>query len=137
MIQAGQQLDFTQETSGKFFASGEIGQEDFHGLDAVGNRVADFVDAAHSAGAQFAENFVVANSLDFFAHMELPGRVGRGCRDSSVKNGTGAETWPQSSRPRLCSAFRGGATRVLPTGGPPTWGENINCYFVRDQALPG
>src|SRR5882762_10527242 len=89
MIQAGEQLDFTQETSGEFFASGEIGQEDFHGLDAVGNRVADLVDAAHSAGAQFAENLVVANALDFFAHVELLGRVGGGCRDSSVRMAVG------------------------------------------------
>src|SRR6202158_1036535 len=96
MIQAGKQLYFTQETSGEFFASGEIGQEDFHGLDAVGNRVANFVDAAHSAGAQFGENFIVANSLDFFAHIELLGRVGRGCRDSSVRMLLGTRRGPKA-----------------------------------------
>ena len=40
-----------KEAGSELLASGQIGQQDFHGLDAVGDRVADLVDFPHSACA--------------------------------------------------------------------------------------
>jgi hypothetical protein len=37
MVQAGQKLDFAEKTRGEFLASGQVGQQDLHGLDAVRN----------------------------------------------------------------------------------------------------
>ena len=63
MIEAGEDLNFAEEAVSEIFLSGKIGKQDLHGLNAIGNGVADFVDFAHASGAENAENFVVAELL--------------------------------------------------------------------------
>ena len=60
MMQAGENFYLAQETVGEFLLLGKIGQQNFHGFDAVGKRVAYFIDLAHASGAQGAEDQVVA-----------------------------------------------------------------------------
>src|SRR5580658_773992 len=60
MMQAGENFYLAQETVGEFLLLGKIGQQNFHGFDAVGKRVTDFVDLAHASSAQRAEDQVVA-----------------------------------------------------------------------------
>ena len=63
MVKAGHELDLAQEAGGQILASGQVGKQDLHGFDAVGDDVADLVDLAHTAGAQLFKNLVVADSL--------------------------------------------------------------------------
>ena len=72
MVETGQHLDFSQETVCEFFLAGQVGEQDLHGLDAVRDDVADFVDSAHSAGTQHGQNFIVAYTLaGWFCHFSL------------------------------------------------------------------
>ena len=72
MVETGQHLDFSQETVCELFLAGQVGQQDLHGLDAVRDDVADFVDSAHSAGTQHGQNFIVAYTLaGWFCHFSL------------------------------------------------------------------
>src|SRR5580658_616364 len=54
MIEAGEDFDFAEEAIGEIFLTGEVGQKNFHGLDAVGDGVAHLVDLAHASGAENA-----------------------------------------------------------------------------------
>src|SRR5208282_1050981 len=75
MVEAGENFYFAQETIGEFLLLGKIGQQDFHGFDAVGKRVADFVDLAHASGTQSAEDQVVAFACasDVVGHLASAG----------------------------------------------------------------
>src|SRR5271170_1546132 len=75
MVQAGENSYLAQETIGEFLLLGKIGQQNFHGFHAVGKRVADFVDLAHSSGAQSAEDEVVAFTCasDVVGHLASAG----------------------------------------------------------------
>ena len=54
MIEAGKYFDFAKEAVGKIFLADEVGQKYFHSFDAIRNGVADLVDFAHAAGAEYA-----------------------------------------------------------------------------------
>ncbi len=75
MMEAGEDFDFAEESIGEILLAGEVGQKNFHGLDAVGDRVADLVDFAHASGAENAQNFIIAELLSdrvVLAHREAP-----------------------------------------------------------------
>jgi hypothetical protein len=79
MIEAGEDFDFAKETIGEIFLAGEVGEKNFHGLDAVGNGVADLIDFAHASGAEDAEDFIVTKLLSdgiFLAHGVAPFQIG-------------------------------------------------------------
>ena len=81
MMQAGENFYFAQETIGEFLLLGKIGQQNFHGFDAVRKRVADFIDLAHAAGAERAEDQVVAFTCasDVVGHLVSAGLRTIGC----------------------------------------------------------
>ena len=66
MIETGQQLDLAHEAGAQVALVGQVGQQDLHGLDAVGNEVAHQEDLAHASMAEFADDLVVANLLAFW-----------------------------------------------------------------------
>src|SRR5712692_6404822 len=70
MIQAGNEFDFALETRGQLLPSREIGEEDLHGLNAVGDDVPYPPYSAHSAAAQLIENLVIADPLGFVGHIK-------------------------------------------------------------------
>jgi len=63
VIEAGKDFYFTEKTVGEIFLAGEVGEENFHGLDTVRDGVADLVDFPHASGTEDAEDFVVAEAL--------------------------------------------------------------------------
>src|SRR5579872_4800718 len=69
MVEVRHQLDLAQEASGNVLPSREIGEQNLHGFDAIGENVSHLVHSAHAAAAQLVENLVVANPLaGFFWH---------------------------------------------------------------------
>ena len=68
MLEAGQGADLGHEPGGKIGVGGEVGQKDLHRLFAVGNHVANLVDAAHAARAEGSNHFIVADALTCFCH---------------------------------------------------------------------
>ena len=75
VMEAGEDFDFAEEAVGEIFLAGEVGEENFHGLDAVGNSVADLIDLAHASGAENAEDFIITELLSdrvVLAHCVAP-----------------------------------------------------------------
>jgi hypothetical protein len=67
--------------------------------------------------------------------MELLGKGRPGMPRFQRQHGTGAKTWPQSSCPRLCAAFRGGSSRWCEVGGYP-FRRHLGEMFDVVQCLP-
>src|SRR5580704_7071330 len=84
MMQTRENFYFAQEATGEIFLVGKIGQQNFHGFDAVGERVADFIDLAHAAGAESAEDEVVAftRASDVVSHLAPADPRTSGCESS-------------------------------------------------------
>src|SRR5579863_1307403 len=73
MIECREQLDLAQKTALQVRVAGQIGQQDFHGLDALGDGVAHLIDFSHASGAEHADYFIVAKFVaDFESHDGLP-----------------------------------------------------------------
>jgi len=62
-LQPRQNFDLIQKAFCKFRRIPQIRQEHFHRIAAIGNEVADFVDAAHPASADYIHYLVVTDSL--------------------------------------------------------------------------
>ena len=62
--------DFAAEALDHFGGSGLIGEEDLHGLAALGDEVLHLVDNTEPSGAQPCHDFVIANSLPRFKRHE-------------------------------------------------------------------
>ena len=60
---AGVDFDFAQEAVAHAGVGHQIGAQNFHGVEAVRDDVSHAKHLAHSAGAQFAEDLVVADGL--------------------------------------------------------------------------
>ena len=80
MLQAGLHFDLAQEAVGQFRLIGQIRKQHLHGFDAVGNDVADLVDLAHSAGAQNADDLVIADGRTDFEIHRAPTSCWKRCR---------------------------------------------------------
>ena len=63
VMEAGEDFDFAEEAVGEIFLAGEVGKENFHGLHAVGNSVADLIYFAHASGAKNTEDFIITELL--------------------------------------------------------------------------
>src|SRR3981081_757342 len=63
MTEGGEEADFPEEAIGEALLGGEVREKDFQGFGAVRDEIADFVDFAHTAGAQYGDDFVVADVL--------------------------------------------------------------------------
>jgi hypothetical protein len=75
MMQTGEDFYFAEEAVGEILLASEVGEENFHGLDAVGNSVADLIDFAHSSSAKNAEDFIISELLSdhvVLAHCVAP-----------------------------------------------------------------
>ena len=59
-------LDLSQEAIGEFGIFGQVRKQHFDRFNSVRNDIPDFVDLAHSAGAEHGEHFIVANSRTWF-----------------------------------------------------------------------
>jgi hypothetical protein len=66
MIESGDQLDLAQKAFGEVGSGVDIGQENFHGLDAVRNQIADLEDLAHAAAPEQRKDFVITYGLADF-----------------------------------------------------------------------
>jgi len=67
MAQPRQNFDLIQKAFCKFRRIPQIRQEHFHRIAAIGNEVADFVDAAHPASADYIHYLVVTGQFDLYA----------------------------------------------------------------------
>ena len=63
MFKAGEGADLGHETCPEFGIGREVRKEDLHRFFAIGDDVAHFVDAAHSARPKRSDDFIVADAL--------------------------------------------------------------------------
>ena len=61
MVQRGLHLDLVQEAVCQTGIAFKIGQQNLHGLDAVRKSIANLINLTHATGAQYLDDFVVAN----------------------------------------------------------------------------
>jgi len=71
MVETGQHLDLAHEALGQIRRLGQVGEEHFHRLGAVGDGVAHLVDLTHSPFAQDANDLIVSDCVaDIECHTE-------------------------------------------------------------------
>ncbi|MBP1625437.1 MAG: hypothetical protein H6Q07_3459 [Acidobacteria bacterium] len=69
VIQTRLHLDFAHEPVREIGIPLQIWEQDLHRLNAIRNRVADFVDAPHASGAENLQNFVITDArTNFVVH---------------------------------------------------------------------
>jgi hypothetical protein len=86
MIQPGQGTNFADETGGQIGLGCQVGEQNLHGLGAVGNNVTHAIHAAHATNAKEAYNLVVGDLLtNLKPHKLPPGSIFRDHRKRGLR----------------------------------------------------